>query len=423
MFFVRLRTWFHSRTGWEKAAAVVWCAILLFVCVRVFLHPTRRTVYPLFSASGELWWASGELYEPHRPKEALEGYRYAPICAILFTPFAFMPDSIGGVLWRLVSMGALFAAFAWFARAVLPGSLSGRSLALMFLLAAPLSLQSVNNGQANMLVIAAMLGAVAAVAEERWNLASILIAIAVVFKLYPLALGLTLMVLYPRQLGWRIPLACAAAFLAPFLTQPFDYVVDQYAKWIALLRSEDRSDIGLEHMYRDLWLLIHLYGLPISRTAYLVIQVLGGAIVAVVCWQRQRSGWLMPRLLTATLALTTAWMMLLGPATESSSFALLAPSFAWSIVEAVGRIVNPSGPAGLPIRPTRVLALRHGLLWCSCALFTVALVVGGIAKDLGVHEAGVHAWASLCYFAYLLTEPRAAAVAEVEPVHYRSLAA
>jgi hypothetical protein len=98
-------------------------------------------------------------------------------------------------------------------------------------------------------------------------------------------------------------------------------------------------------------------------------------------------------LLSSTLALTTAWMMLLGPATESSSFALLAPSFAWSVVLAL---------------QTKERSLRHGLLWGSCAFFAIAIFFGGIVPEWKIHERGVHAWGSLCYFMYLLVEPSAA---------------
>jgi hypothetical protein len=159
-----------------------------------------------------------------------------------------------------------------------------------------------------------------------------------------------------------------------------------------VLRADDRASCVLENMYRDLWLLIYLYDLPISRTAYTVLQALAGVAVAALCWHRQRAGWPASKLLTSTLALVTAWMMLLGPATESSSFVLLAPSFAWSVIDAWG---------------AKERSARHGMLWGSCAIFVLAVVVGGINKDWKLHEAGVHAWGSLCYFVYLLLEPKA----------------
>ncbi len=380
-----LRCWLGDRWRWQTTAVAVWGAVILLVGVRVFAAPQSRTVYPIYSASGRLWSTGADLYN------AQDGYRYSPTFAFLVTPFALLPDAVGGVLWRFGSAAALFGALAWFARVVLPMALTARHFAWLLLLMLPFCLQSVNNGQANLLVIACMLGAVAAVADERWNLASVLLALAFLCKLYPLALGMMLIVLYPRQLGWRMPAACLASLLLPFLGQHPAYVADQYEHWFALLRAEDRSNIHIGHMYRDLWLLIHLYDVPIGRSFYFMVQVAAGVLVALLCWHRRQAGWPSKALLTSALALATAWMMLLGPATESSSFALLAPSFAWSIVEAL---------------QTNERNARHGLLWGSGVLFAVAVLLGSI-KGLTLHECGVHAWASCCYFAYLLSEPYA----------------
>src|SRR5205823_12694785 len=40
---IGIRSWFVSRTRWEKVALVVWSAILLVVSVRVFLTPDIKT--------------------------------------------------------------------------------------------------------------------------------------------------------------------------------------------------------------------------------------------------------------------------------------------------------------------------------------------------------------------------------------------
>lgn len=403
-----LRSWFDSRARWEKVAIIAWSVILLFVSVRVFMSPESKTVYPIFSATGQFWWTGTDLYEPYRPLNVQDGYRYSPTFAILVTPFAVFPDSLGGVLWRLFNVTALFGALGWLARAVLPAPLSTKQYAWLLLLIVPLSLQSVNNGQANLIVIAAMLATVAAVKEERWNLASVLLTLAFLIKLYPLALGMVLILLYPRQLSWRMVLALIASFLFPFACQDPRYVVDQYEKWIALLRSEDRSDIAFEHMYRDLWLLIHLYGIPMSRQVYTLLQAAAGAGVALLCWRRQRTDWPTQALLTSTLALVTAWMMLLGPATESSSFVLLAPSLAWSVLEA--------------LQTTNAIGRRY-LLWGSCACFAIAVLMGGFSNTVKVHSLGVHAWGSLLYFVYLLAERRPVAVPGMQSLPEAQVAA
>ncbi len=381
-----MRSWFHTDSRWMKIALLAWSAIVLFVTVRVILSPEAKTVYPLFSESGRLWWHGTDLYEPHRPKDAGDGFRYSPTFAALMAPLAILPDGVGGALWRIVNVAALLGAFAWFARSVLP-PLDSKHCAWLALLLLPLCLQSINNGQANLIVIAALLAAVAAVNEQRWNLACVVLAFAFVIKIYPIALGMVLIVLYPRQLSWRLPLALMVAVLLPFLFQNPAYVGDQYGKWTALLFAEDRSAIPLEHMYRDLWLLIHLYGIPISRPAYALLQLLGGACVAFVCWRQQVTERPSNQVLTTSLTLTTTWMMLFGPATESSSFALLAPSLAWSIVESLD-----------------AFNVRRLLLWASCACFVFAVLFGGFRATLRVHELGIHSWGSVFYFAYLLAE-------------------
>lgn len=390
MNFAKLSAWWSARSRWEQAALIVWAGILLFVSVRVFFWPKAKTVYPIYSVSHLFWWDGTDLYEPYRPADVPGGFRYAPTFALMMAPFAFFPDSVGGILWRLAGAGALLGSLWWCLR-VLPGAPTSRHTGWLFLLLVPLSMQSLNNGQANIHVAACMLATIACVFERRWTLAAVAIALAVVCKIYPLSLGLVLIVLYPRELSWRIPLAVAAAMLVPFLFQHPDYVVDQYRKWIENLRTEDRTNIPLEHMYRDLWLLFHLYGIPVGRTAYVLIQVGAGAAIAALCWYRQRSGWSEQTLLTSTLALVAAWMMLLGPSTESSSFALLAPSLAWSIVEAIRE------------RPWRVRSL---LLWGACAFFLAAVSLSSFARTVRISELGVHSWGSLLYFVYLLAEPR-----------------
>src|SRR5450631_2325329 len=114
--FTFLLTYFDSRSRWEKAAIFFWFTILAFISVRVFISPEGKTVYPIFSSSGRLWWSGDDLYEPFRTKAVQNGYRYSPTFAILITPFAMLPDSVGGMLWRLASAGALLASLFWLAR-------------------------------------------------------------------------------------------------------------------------------------------------------------------------------------------------------------------------------------------------------------------------------------------------------------------
>src|SRR5207245_11703816 len=102
---------------------------------------------------------------------------------------------------------------------VLSVCLTRSQQALLFLLAVPLSIGCLNNGQSNVLIIALLLGATAAIQMGRWNLAAGCLALAVLFKIYPIALGLLFSLLFPRKFGSRFFLALLLGLVLPFLLQ------------------------------------------------------------------------------------------------------------------------------------------------------------------------------------------------------------
>src|SRR5262249_39114003 len=150
-----------------------------------------------------------------------------------------------------VFLGALL----WWARKAVAPIPTATHLALLALLALPLSAGNINNGQTNPLMLGLLLAAVASTTEGRWNLAAVLLAVACLFKLYPLAVALLLVVVYPRQLGWRLALALLAGLLLPFLLQRPGYVWQQYDVWFRYLLHEDRQCLPVTATYRDVRLL------------------------------------------------------------------------------------------------------------------------------------------------------------------------
>lgn len=384
-----------SLTKWERIAWAGWIGTLLFICIRSLLLPNAKTVYPIWSSTSRVWWSGGELYAPYRDVSLPDGFRYSPTFPILTTPFAYLSDTVGGVFWRCCCTLLYALAVSSWIRAVVPVPLSREQKAFLFFLLLPLSIQSLGNGQANFLVISLLLLTIVAVKNGRWNWASSLVALAFACKLYPLALGLLLVVLYPKPLWWRVPAAMLTVLAVPFLTHQPAYVLDQYHKWYLVLLTDDRSASASDNMYRDLWLLIRNLKVPIARLTYEGVQVLSGAAVALLCWGRQRSGWPERQLLNSTLALGTVWMMLLGPATESCTFILLAPSLAWSFVE---------------VRCARGWRWRRGFLFASGGLFLLAVLAGAFPNAAQLHALGMHPLGTLCYLFYLLTEPRPCSV-------------
>jgi hypothetical protein len=306
--------------------------VLLVVCVNSALYPRKRSLYLTWLTAGQDWASGSPLLYQHTEGDGLDIFRYSPLIAALLTPLQYLEERFGNVLWRLLNAGIFLGGFAYWLRDRVPdgGPLRG----ILFLLIVPLSLGSLSNGQPNPLVIGLLLYAVALAGDDRWTLTAICVALACAIKIYPIAIGLLLVVAYPRQMSWRLALMLLAVFLLPFLMQRPAYVMEQYAQWIERLAGDDRKNIALDRAYRDLWLLVRVCHLPISPSVYTGIQVASAAGCAGLCGAVRWAGAAKTQVLTTVLTLGTCWMMLCGPATESPSFVQLAPALAWAMVSA-----------------------------------------------------------------------------------------
>jgi hypothetical protein len=372
-----------ARDRWARGAVVVWLVIVAAVCARAVLQPRVHSLYPTWAAAGGDWLAAVPLYR-NTWDQHLDQFRYSPLAAALFAPFHLLPEQVGGALWRLLNAAALLGGFAWWLRAVSPAPLTARQWGLLFLLLAPLSLSSLNNGQPNLLIAGLLLATLAGVMRERWTMAAFCVAGATALKVYPLALGLLLTAVYPRRFTLRLALALAFLAALPFALQQPGYVAGQYRLWFERLRDNDeaRRSWPLHMAYRDLWLLFRVWHVPVTASVYMSIQLLTAAGCAAVCVAGRLRGWGRPRLLTATLTLATCWMMLCGPATESSTYVLLGPALAWAVLGAGG---EPWAVRALP-------ALAWGLL--------VVCVLAGLFRNTAqFHALGLQPLAALLFAA------------------------
>ena len=323
-----------------KWVALVWFLLCVGCCVRIFLQPLKGSVYSNYSQAGRAWVNGADPYDidregGERVLPVMSGYRYSPPVSVLFVPFSLFPDRYANVLWRMVSYLGYSGALIWFLRVVLPGgaAMTDKEKALFWLLLIPLSLGSMNNGQANVLLMALMLAACAAVVEKRWNLSAAFLAGAVLLKLYPLAIAMLLIVVYPRQLGWRFLLALAIGLLIPFALQRPAYVLHQYDNWFLLLRNEDRTEFAMNAGLRDFYLLTRYFGVPMAAKLYLGLRLLTAALVAGVGLLGRLRGWPENRLVATQLTLGCAWLAVFGPVVESCTFILISAPLAWSLVD------------------------------------------------------------------------------------------
>jgi hypothetical protein len=198
----------------------------------------------------------------------------------------------------------------------------------------PLSISNLGNGQSNLLVLGLLLTALGAIVSERWNLAAVCCAGASLFKIYPISTGLLLAVCYPRRFGVRFAAAIVAGLMVPFLLQRPAYVAAQYAGWVSYLFRDDRWNFPIALGYHDLRLLLRIVHLPISRVGYVALQLVVALMFASLCLALRNAQSDRSRLVVTILGLSTCWMVLLGPATEATTFVLIAPTIAIELVEA-----------------------------------------------------------------------------------------
>ena len=83
--------------------------------------------------------------------------------------------------------------------------------------------------------------------------------------------------------------------------------------------------------YHDLWQLIRLSQAPLTPLGYRIVQLVAAAGCAALCLALRRRGRPRREVVAAILMLGTCWMTLCGPATESSTYVLLAPALAWAV--------------------------------------------------------------------------------------------
>jgi Glycosyltransferase family 87 len=210
-----------------RASIIIWAGLLLALGILAHLYPHTHTVYDVYEAASRNWWAGKDMYLA----AGRDYFRYSPLYAVCFTPFAIFPEAWAAPLWKMFNAALYVVALGFWIRRALPQTLNVAPRSLLLLLAIPLSFRSLYNGQANVIMLAAMLFGLAQAAEGRWNQAAAWLAFATLIKGYPLALALLLMALYPRRFALRFAAALGLGLIIPFLTYRPEVVANQYVSW------------------------------------------------------------------------------------------------------------------------------------------------------------------------------------------------
>ena len=359
-------------------ALVIWGIILVVLVVRFHRKPTSNSVFQVFHDAGQRW-AQG--ISPYKIPD--KDFRYSPVLAAFFAPFAHLSMFWGSLAWLLVNLGVFFGGAWYFVRTVLAKLDVGNDhpgyAATLLLLATPMLVGNFSNLQSNPVVLGTLLAAVAACVERRFTLAALAIGVATFLKIYPLSLGLLLVLLFPKRLSWRLLGVLALGLLLPYATKPFDaaFVTRSYDEWLALLKSDDRKYFPEWDKYKDFSLMYHMWLEPFwgPMTASVTRGIFGGTVLGLAAGtllvRRRLSRPQLDSALAAlclVLFLTLAWMMLWGPATESSTYMFVAPISAFLLLECILGRMSPLACI-LPITAFALLTFSAFCAWHPLGLY------------------------------------------------------
>lgn len=304
-----------------RLAATLWVALLVGVGVRIVMQkPGAQSVVPIYRTAGERWVAGEDVYAWH---PGLDAYRNPPVVAAAFAGLNILPGKTQELVWRGLSAVVFLLGLRAFIRHALP-PLTRPQAGVLAAAAVPMVLLSLNNGQVNVILAGAVLFGAAAADHGRWWPAAGWLGLAAWLKVYPVAAGLVLCVLFPRRLGWRLAVVLAAGFAAPFLTQDPGYVLAEYRSFLTYVRQEDRTYSFLSQVPRD-WTMVPRIWLDVipAPAVSRAVSVAAGAVVAGLTLLAARRVGPAGALPTAT-SLSLVWMCLFGPATENPTYTLLA---------------------------------------------------------------------------------------------------
>jgi hypothetical protein len=313
---------------WNITAWVVWAIALIILVARPLLLSQRGTSFDTYNIAGSHWLHGENVYTQWM------GFVYSPLVATFFAPFALLPTPLANIFWRLVNAAALLGGLAALLRSNVFASIKPQRSGIVFLLMLPLALGNIDISQANPLVAGLIMLAIAAVYTEHWNWAAFCVAIATLFKIYPIAVALLICVIAPRRFTWRFFIALFLFSLLPFLFQNWSFVSQQYNAWIATRIADNRRNWPVEKLPLDLWFIVHwLLHLPISQKAFTLIQLGSAAAIAAFCAYSDWRRWNPNRVLIGVFCLSAVWMTLCGPATESYTYLLLAAPAIFALLE------------------------------------------------------------------------------------------
>lgn len=301
-----------------RYAWIGWAALFLMVAA-IIVSGTDRTVVPSYRIAALNWLAGRGLYDG----TGVGGFVYFPQAAVLFVPFALLPQALGEVLWRFIIIGTFAAGLRGFA--VLADEKTRKELfPLMTLVAIPLAWDCARNGQATLIMTGFMLLAVVDAARNRWWRATLWLALSVAVK--PLAIVLVLLIsATDRPMTWRVLLGMIILALSPFASQHPGYVLQQYSACLQNMMTAAHVGVAAHGWTSPFTALRAVTGVDVPERTQTVMRLVGAAVTLGLCFLTRRRHDA-ARSAVFLYSLAVLYLMLFSPRTENNTYAMLGPA-------------------------------------------------------------------------------------------------
>lgn len=295
-----------------RAVIALWIVVGAIVFTIVAVDPVGRSATKEYQDASSNWWAEKTLYKGKNK------YLYLPQAAIIYTPFNILPKRVGEPLWRLVCLGTLASALWLAARHLAPRHV-GKIFLLATILTLPSALASARNGQVNMPLAGLYLFTALALANRRWHLAALILAVTLALKPISIVPILLCGVLFPRLI---LPLALwlAVMFAVAFLHPDPQFVLGQYQAFFEKLTGSAAKPGG--HTWCDFAGMLRTFGLGLPDTVMFLIRAGAAVLTLGICFLALRINDAVRRALTV-MFFAVIYLMLFNPRTETNSYIIL----------------------------------------------------------------------------------------------------
>jgi alpha-1,2-mannosyltransferase len=289
--------------------------ILFLIATALTLDGHGRDVSHHYRAATQRWLHREPLYD-----NSGGGFLYFPQSAILYTPFAVLPENLSEILWR--SLILFVFAVGVFRLARLAGRDSGiEFFPLTTMFCVPLAFSSERNGQATLIMAGLMMLATVDLVDKRWWRAAAYLSLGLAIKPLCLVLVLLAAALYPTMM-WRLAIFICVWIAMPFLIAEPTYVIHQYFGCANMLQLA--ADRGHDPNWSQVFGMLQAFGISIPSSWQTILRAIAAVGTLGMAWYAQRR-WPSSWAGTYCYALATCYLMLFNPRTENNSYSALAP--------------------------------------------------------------------------------------------------